>query len=285
MTLSLVTGHTGAEHVTAAQAGLVNAGVTGTGCYVFDLLGKFACTVESANSLTIGTGVARINGRDVVSDAATSLSIANGVSGQNRRDLVVARYSLDSSTGVESATLAVIKGTATTGTPSDPAYSSGSVIDGKSTVDFPLWRVPVNGVNVGTPVRLFSTVPTMAGLADKVASAESDTGVVTIYKTSDDSGSWEVRARRVGAVVEIWLEDYGFYGIQTDSDGSPTYRTLYPTIPAQFRPKYAVQDHGSVLSNTIANANWRITSDGLIKLWASNTDIRYFVCHMVYLGA
>lgn len=177
MAISLVTGHTGTEHVTAAQAGLANAGVAGTGMYVFDVLQKFKCTVASANSVSIGTGVARMNGRDIVSETATSLSVANGVSGQNRRDLVVARYQKTTSTGVESVSLVVIKGTATTGTPADPAYNNGSVIDGKTTVDMPLWRLPINGVNIGTPVQLFTVVPSLKSLGDSVSQARK--GIVT----------------------------------------------------------------------------------------------------------
>lgn len=169
MAIELVTGHTGTEHVTAAQAGLANAGVAGTGMYVFDVLDKFKCTVASANSVTIGTGMARINGRDVASESATSLSVANGVSGQNRNDLVVARYTKTTSTGVESVSLVVINGTATTGTPSDPSYNTGSIIDGKTTVDMPLWRLPINGVSVGTPVQLFTVLPSLKALGDSVS--------------------------------------------------------------------------------------------------------------------
>lgn len=197
MAIELVTGHTGTEHVTAAQAGLANAGVAGTGMYVLDVLQKFECTVASANSVTIGTGMARINGRDVASESATSLSVANGVSGQNRRDLVVARYSKATSTGVESVSLAVIKGTATTGTPSDPAYNTGSIIDGKTTVDMPLWRLPITGVSVGTPVQLFTVLPSLKALGDSV----SPTSQVV---TSSDPKVSVYGCRRFGSVVFVW---------------------------------------------------------------------------------
>ena len=197
MAIELVTGHTGTEHVTAAQAGLANAGVAGTGMYVLDVLQKFKCTVASANSVTIGTGMARINGRDVASESATSLSVANGVSGQNRRDLVVARYSKATSTGVESVSLAVIKGTATTGTPSDPAYNTGSIIDGKTTVDMPLWRLPITGVSVGAPVQLFTVLPSLKALGDSV----SPTSQVV---TSSDPKVSVYGCRRFGSVVFVW---------------------------------------------------------------------------------
>lgn len=197
MAISLVTGHTGTEHVTAAQAGLANAGVAGTGMYVFDVLDKFKCTAASANSVSIGTGVARMNGRDIVSETATSLSVANGVSGQNRRDLVVARYQKTTSTGVESVSLVVIKGTATTGTPADPAYNTGSVIDGKTTVDMPLWRLPITGVNIGAPVQLFTVVPSLKALGDSV----SRTSPVV---TSSDPKVSVGGCRRFGDVVFVW---------------------------------------------------------------------------------
>lgn len=154
MAIKLVTGNSGGAHVTSADAGALNACVFGTGKYVLDQGGQFALTVDGAESMTLGTGEAMINGRHVRSDSPTALSLDPGAQGTNRVDLVVLRYTR-AADGIESATAEVIKGTPTSGTAEVPAHNSGSVIDGAATVDLVLYRVPITGITPGTPQRQF----------------------------------------------------------------------------------------------------------------------------------
>ena len=71
-----------------------------------------------------------------------------------RKDLIVARYSKVASTGVESMTLAVIKGTPAASNPATPAYNTGLIADGDSPVDFPLYKVNLNGISITSVERL-----------------------------------------------------------------------------------------------------------------------------------
>ena len=74
---------------------------------------------------------------------------------------------------MESVTPLVLTGEPSTGTPSDPEYNEGSILDGDSPVDFPLYRVVTNGVNAGDPVPLFDVLLPMADLWDSVSQAKS----------------------------------------------------------------------------------------------------------------
>lgn len=287
--MQIVEGYTGTDHVTAAMDGALNAGCFGGGMYVMGTGKRLACAVASSNSVTVADGDLMMNGRHgyIKHGTVETVQVASGTAGYRRNDVLACKYSKGSD-GVESMQLVVVKGAQTTGTPKDPDIASASILDGASEALMPLWRLPLDGVSIGAPERLFAYAPTLSGLSGELSETReslADTGVVKVYSNKDDSGSWEVRARRVGAVVEIWLDDYGFYGISVDGDGNATYRTLYPALPAQFRPKYEVNCPGSVLSDTLANANWKITSDGQIKLWASDTGIRYFLLHTTYLAA
>ena len=78
--------------------------------------------------------------------------------GVNRNDLICIKYELNSSTSVESASLAVLKGATSSGTPSDPTIPSGSILNGASAAYMPLWRIPISGITVGTPVKLYGEV-------------------------------------------------------------------------------------------------------------------------------
>lgn len=179
----LVTGRWGETHVTSAQAGNFNSGIVGDGCYVMSGLDA---TMTNANTCHISPGFGSFNGRDFeVPAGGIDLTIDNGTQAQYRNDLVVVRYALEPSSQTESAELVVVKGAPAASEPADPAINEGSILDGDSPVDMPLWRIPLDGITVGDPVRLFQTV---APLAD----AQPETG---------EDGGWKIRKWADGSCV------------------------------------------------------------------------------------
>lgn len=168
MTIELITGHAGSAHISAADDGWLNVGAFGAGKYVLDTGTQLACTVQSANLVTIGVGDAVFEGRHVRVSVAESVALDNGAQGVNRNDIVCIKYEYDSGTSVETASLAVIKGTASSSTPVDPTIPSGSILDGATTAYMPLWRIPIEGINVGTPEKMYGDViVTLSGLLSK----------------------------------------------------------------------------------------------------------------------
>ena len=166
MTCELITGHAGAAHVSSTDAGWYNAGTIGAGKYVFDTGTQFAANVQSANVVQIGVGDALFEGRHVRVSATENVSIDNGAQGVNRNDIICIKYEYNSGTDVETASLAVIKGSAVSGTPTDPTIPSGSILAGASTAYMPLWRIPISGITVGTPEKLYGdTLLPLYGIA------------------------------------------------------------------------------------------------------------------------
>lgn len=159
--LHLVTGYQGQSHVAAEDHGSLNAAIVGSGNYVLNRGFQFAATVISNNTIRISGGDLLIQGRHtrLAGGAFVDLAIDNGTQGNGRNDLIVCRYTKNATTGVEECNLVVIKGTETTGTAVDPDYSAGDILDSADAqVDFPLWRIPLDGLTVGTPVQLFKVV-------------------------------------------------------------------------------------------------------------------------------
>lgn len=156
----LVTGRSGSAHVTAADHGSLNAAIFGDGLYVLDRGGKLAATVISSNLVRIADGDLLMQGRHVRLNEGNSadITIENGSQGNNRNDLIVCRYTKNITLGTEECNLIAIKGTETAGTAADPEYSSGSILDGDEQVDFPLYRIPISGLSVGSPVQLFTVI-------------------------------------------------------------------------------------------------------------------------------
>ena len=156
--LHLVTGYAGAEHVRAVDQGAFNAALIGTGQFVLDKGNALKAQVISNNVVRVLDGELMMQGRFVRLNPGTyvDLAIENGAQGMKRNDLIVARYTRDAVTGVEECNLVVIKGTAVASNPSDPAYTEGDITNGNAIRhDFPLWRLPIVNINVGTPESMF----------------------------------------------------------------------------------------------------------------------------------
>lgn len=169
--VELVTGHAGKAHATAEQAAGLNAGILGLDDYVLNVHDKFKITVVSANKVTIGTGELVMQGRHVSQGTPEDLIVTNGSQGQKRNDLIVCRYTKGSQ-NIESAKLVVVRGTPTTGTPTDPAVNTTSPLDGGTTYDMPLYRIPLDGITIGTPVALFNVLKPMSDVWDSLTPAE-----------------------------------------------------------------------------------------------------------------
>lgn len=165
--VELVTGHANKAHATAEQAAGLNAGILGLDDYVLNVHDKFELTVVSANKVTIGTGELVMQGRHVSQGTPEDLIVTNGSQGQKRNDLIVCRYAKGSQ-NIESAKLVVVRGTPTTGTPTDPAVNTTSPLDGGTTYDMPLYRIPLDGITIGTPVPLFNVLKPMSDVWDSL---------------------------------------------------------------------------------------------------------------------
>lgn len=157
MSVSLVTGFAGESHITSEQIARFNASVFGSGEYVATGAGKtISASLQSANTVRVMPGDIMMKGRHIVVDSAQDLSIENGSQALKRNDLIVCRYEKNSSTGMETASLDVIKGT-----PGeiavDPNYVSGDLLNGGALInEMPLFRISLDGLAVQEPVPLFS---------------------------------------------------------------------------------------------------------------------------------
>lgn len=165
--MNIITGYRAEPHITAQQDRNVNMGIFGSGTYIVDMGSKLAATVVSANEIAIADGLLVAEGctAEIERGASESLEIANGSQGMLRTDLIVARYTKASGTGVEDMQLAVITGTAAASNPADPSYNTGSIAAGDTLVDFPLYKVSLNGITIQTVTRIPSIV-TMAKTSD-----------------------------------------------------------------------------------------------------------------------
>lgn len=234
----------GKDHITASQLGRIVEGVAGKGRYVLPTLNQMTAEMQTANKVRVGTGDLVMDGRVVTNEAAVDLTVESGTSGYKRNDLVVCRYTKNASTGVEKFAAEVVKGTPTTGTAADPKVTEGDISTGSASAVMPLWRIPLNGITPGAPVRIAPVASTLRAIGDSVS----------LYGTD----YWHVAV--VGAMVCVTA-----YNVVLDSDSWTEVVCKY-TIPEEYRPG---TNHVAPCVNysaaTTASSLWVMT-DGTIKV-------------------
>ena len=181
--LELVTGYRGKAHVTADDARSYNAGTIGKGTYVLPEGGEMAAEMVDSNTLRIQSGTLLAQGCQcrVRAGEYVDVKIRNGSQAMKRNDIVVARYEKQAAEPrTESMTLKVIEGTPTDGKAKDPDHVEGDILAGDLVAEFPLWRVPLDGITVGTPVPLYKKLVTLESVGESVSQAKN-----ALIKTED----------------------------------------------------------------------------------------------------
>ena len=159
--MNIITGYRGEPHITAQQDRDVNIGIFGAGVYILKGIGsELAATIISANEVEIADGTLVAEGctAEIQRGTTESMTIENGGQGMLRTDLIVARYTKEAGTGVEDLQLAVIKGTPAASNPATPAYNTGLIADGDSPVDFPIYKVNIDGISITSVDPLVDTI-------------------------------------------------------------------------------------------------------------------------------
>lgn len=250
MAFEIVDGMTGTKHISSDDLSALNIATIGKADCVLEYGDNFKLTMASANKATLGTGVGMVGGKRFWNKAATSLTVQSGTQGQKRNDLVVARYD-KTGAGIESITPVVIHGTPSTGTAADPATTSN---------DLKLWRIPLNGISVGTPVKLFNTVASLASLEESVS---SETGYRFLYGNSFSTE--HVAYHKKGFLVEMFW-DFPQETTQVFNAG---------TLPVEFRPAHSflmpavrTLPNGIVSNNT---AEVEVKESGEVVFIAANS--------------
>ena len=172
--MNIITGYRAEPHITAQQDRDVNIGIFGASAKILKGVGsEMAATVISATEVEIADGALVAEGctAEIQYGTTESVTIENGEQNMKRIDLIVARYTKNSGTGVEDMQLAVVKGTPAASNPATPAYNEGTIADGDSPVDFPIYRVNIDGISITSVDALVDTVNIPDLISDSISKA------------------------------------------------------------------------------------------------------------------
>ena len=221
----LVTGSHGGDdpHVESKHDALMHAAMLGRGGYILKTRNwTMKPTAKDANNITIPAWDLVVEGRQLYIAAPTDVNIQSGSQGQKRRDLIVARYALNSGTGVETVTLEAIKGKPSAATPADPGIETGSIIGGAIVSDLPLCRVNLDGITITSIDTLVNVMQPLEDVWDSLTQRS------TTWRVPYSSDS--ILLTRIG--------DICFMGgnVKFNSSGQNNYTKAQEKLPEGYRP-------------------------------------------------
>ena len=203
--MNIINGYRNNPHITSQQLRNTYIPIFGKDACILDVGSKMAVTVISANEVEIADGQLICEGctAEIAHGTTESLTIENGTQGEQRIDLIVARYTKNAGTGVEDMQLAVVKGTPAATNPAVPSYNDGTIADGDSPVDFPLYAVHLDGISITLVERLVDVVSikgTTDALGTRMTAAES---AIATLNTKTTRTSGPIQQYTDGVSVEL----------------------------------------------------------------------------------
>ena len=221
----LVTGSHGGDdpHVESKHDALMHAAMLGRSGYILKTRNwTMKPTAKDANNITIPAWDLVVEGRQIYIAAPTDVNIQSGSQGQKRRDLIVARYALNSGTGVETVTLEAIKGKPSAATPADPGIETGSIIGGAIVSDLPLCRVNLDGITITSIDTLVSVMQPLEDVWDSLTQRS------TTWRVPYSNNS--ISLTRVGDIC------FAGGNVKFNQSGENNYTQARETIPVGYRP-------------------------------------------------
>ena len=221
----LVTGSHGGDdpHVESKHDALMHAAMLGRSGYILKTRNwTMKPTAKDANNITIPAWDLVVEGRQIYIAAPTDVNIQSGSQGQKRRDLIVARYALNSGTGVETVTLEAIKGKPSAATPADPGIETGSIIGGAIVSDLPLCRVNLDGITITSIDTLVNVMHPLEDVWDSLTQRS------TTWRVPYSNNS--ISLTRVGDIC------FAGGNVKFNQSGENNYVQAQETIPVGYRP-------------------------------------------------
>lgn len=160
--MEIITGRTNEPHIYSEDDGALYASIIGKNVYVLPIDQQLSAEFVDSNTIRINSGTFVMNGRvgRIRQGEYDTVTIDNGTAGYVRRDLIMARYT--NTNGVESFEWVVVKGdpVISPGPALTPDWdSTGNILNGDTVVEYPFFRVELDGVTISAPVRVVDAMP------------------------------------------------------------------------------------------------------------------------------
>lgn len=180
--------------------------------------------------IVVGGHIARIPHADYC-----DCEIANGQSGRNRNDIIIAKFVTTGSGGIDTYTLEVKQGVATTGDATDPALTQNNLYESGKIREMPLYRVKIEGLSIVGVEQMFEVVPTIPTLNAYLSDLINETTTVEYDKTVINFASaWSTRhceVHKTGRIVQLSARIYSGTIVKD-------YEYTIANVNTEFRPAH-----------------------------------------------
>lgn len=214
--MEIVTGYRGKPHITSEKWADLNRGIIGAEEYVLGVGRMFESELVSNNLLKIYDGCGVFQGREFSTLAGKSdeITIENGMQGEKRIDLIVARYTKNEDTKIETIEPVLIKGASSASDPVVPKHTEGNIRQGDLIADMPLYEVELNGINVVEVRPLFRALMDMNKINKYLSDKENPVIMEKIVKTPGITlNAFEGKALSSSAITPPTVEGYKCIGL------------------------------------------------------------------------
>jgi hypothetical protein len=171
--MKIVTGIGENDHVTEVDFRNMLLGIIGPGNFIFSTGEQLKATLVSNNQLDIGTGMMCTDGNISVEGKGESIILTNGTQGMKRIDLIVNRYTRDESSQVEDNNWVYLQGTPDVANPIEPTHTEGSILAKDLTVDVPVYKLVLDGLNVTSVECLLPVLRPLSSKQSQIISVTS----------------------------------------------------------------------------------------------------------------
>lgn len=140
----------GKSHFTSKQHRAIIAAIAGAGSFIANQDELLEPELAANNVLKIRSGMLIHHGDVCIVPPGTydQVTYQNGTQGMKRVDLVVARYTQNAETSIETGEWVVIQGTPHASSPEVPAHTVGNMQNGDLVDDCPVFELHFDGINV-----------------------------------------------------------------------------------------------------------------------------------------
>ena len=277
--MELITGTAKTPHVTSTQHRSIYEMIIGEGSYILGKGELLEPELQSNNVLRIRSGMLYHHGSisEVKQNTYDEVNIGNGSQGMKRIDLVVARYTKNPETEIETMTWEVIQGTPAADSPVAPAYTEGNMQDGDLTDDCPLFEVHLDGIQVTEVVKLLEVLNgSLAELNSKTKSTILEgSNAYRIISSNINTEQSNAVMRRVG---NIRIFSFEFTAKSTVSSDITPYVLNNDDAPAS-HVDFSFKSGSSIKHGWIFSGSTTVYTDSGIMTsgQASNGEIIYTV--------
>lgn len=255
--MELITGVGGKPHVTSTQHRSIFESVIGPESYILGKGEKMEPKLQSNNVIHIGSGMLCHHGgiAEVAPNTYDIVTVSNGTQGTKRIDLVVARYSRDPQSQLETMEWGVIQGEPASNEAIVPDYTHGNMQDGDLLDECPVFAVHLDGIQITKVETLLPVMET--GIYEE----GKDTGWVTLTPDGNYEGiaAHKPQVRKHGNLVEL---SGGIRNTVNKIAGSTTEVRLGTTLPKEYRPSKMVIETGSTQGDQ--SYQLRVNTDGTV---------------------